>query len=47
MMDFIDDELYALKKKAMKKYNLKWEEARDEVNRSLRILMLGFPGEWL
>ncbi len=43
----IDDEIYSLTKKIQKKYKLTWNKARDFTNRSLRILMLSFPDEWL
>ena len=42
-----DDELYELKKKIQKKYNITWASARDHTNWALRVLMLGFPEEWI
>ncbi len=35
IMADVDDELYAIKKKIMKKYKLSWEKARDQANNSL------------
>ena len=43
----VDDEIYEIKKKIQKKYNLTWAKARDLTNYSLRVLMLGFPEMWL
>jgi len=43
----VDDELYALKKKMQKKHKLTWAKARDLTNYALRVLMLGFPEEWV
>jgi len=43
----IDDEIYTLKKKIQKRYNLTWNKARDITNYSLRVLMLSFSEKWL
>jgi hypothetical protein len=43
----VDDEIYNLKNKIQKKYNLTWKDARDYVNYSLRVLMLSSPKRWL
>lgn len=34
----VDDEIYALKKKVQKKFNLSWEKARDGVNEAIKDL---------
>lgn len=43
----VDDEHFNLVKKIQKKYKLSWKRARDYTNWSSRVLMLGFPEEWL
>jgi hypothetical protein len=42
----VDDEIYNLTKRIQKDKNLTWEEARDNVNNSLRLLMCSYREIW-